>query len=131
MLRAGINPKVVSERLGHAKVSITLDTYSHVLPDLQREAAAAMDRTVPDVIVSDIGLPFEDGYALIRRIRQRSAQAGGDVPAIALTAYAGQIDREKALAAGYQAHVAKPFDPSALVALVRRLGGTRTHGARA
>ena len=43
MLRAGVNPKVVSERLGHATVSITLDTYSHVLPDLQREAAAALD----------------------------------------------------------------------------------------
>ena len=43
MLRADVNPKVVSERLGHATVSITLDTYSHVLPDLQREAAAAMD----------------------------------------------------------------------------------------
>ncbi len=43
MLRAGVNPKVVSERLGHATVSITLDTYSHVLPDMQREAAAALD----------------------------------------------------------------------------------------
>ena len=59
MLRAGVNPKVVSERLGHAKVAITLDTYSHVLPDMQREAAAAMDsvltgrQTVGNCLVAD------------------------------------------------------------------------------
>jgi integrase len=52
MLLAGVNPKVVSERLGHATVSITLDTYSHVLPDLQREAAATLD-----AILSGTGHP--------------------------------------------------------------------------
>ncbi len=50
MLRAGAHPKIVSERLGHATVSLTLDTYSHVLPDLQRDAAEALDGILPPVV---------------------------------------------------------------------------------
>jgi CheY-like chemotaxis protein len=74
-----------------------------------------------DVVVSDIGMPGEDGYALIGRIRARGAAAGGDVPALALTAYARADDRARAIAAGFQMHIAKPVDPSELGAAVARL----------
>jgi CheY-like chemotaxis protein len=86
------------------------------------EAIAALDRSVPDVVLSDLGMPNEDGYALIRRIRQRTPAAGGAVPAVAITAYASASDRRAALAAGFQAHVAKPFEPHQIAELVAQLG---------
>jgi signal transduction histidine kinase/CheY-like chemotaxis protein len=89
------------------------------------EAIRALDRHLPDVIISDIGMAGEDGYSLLRRIRARSAAAGGGIPAIALTAYASAADHKEALEAGYDAHVAKPFEPSAIASLVRKLTGTR------
>jgi signal transduction histidine kinase/ActR/RegA family two-component response regulator len=85
------------------------------------EAMQCFERSTPDVLVSDVGMPFEDGYALIRRVRARQPQRGGLVPAIALTAYASPTDRLTALSAGYQAHVAKPYEPAEVAALVRRL----------
>jgi CheY-like chemotaxis protein len=85
------------------------------------EAMKAFERTTPDVLVSDIGMPFEDGYTLIKRVRARGPDDGGLVPAVALTAYAAPSDRLAALAAGYQAHLAKPFEPSELASLVNRL----------
>jgi PAS domain S-box-containing protein len=73
---------------------------------------------VPDVLVTDIGLPGQDGYALLAAIRGLPPEAGGHVPAIALTAYARSVDRQRALAAGFQLHLAKPVDPAALVAAI-------------
>jgi signal transduction histidine kinase/ActR/RegA family two-component response regulator len=90
------------------------------------EALAAFDRARPDVLVSDIGFPFEDGYSLIRKIRAREHGNGDRVPAAALTAYAGAEDRLRALEAGFQTHLAKPVDPSELIATVARLAGRRT-----
>jgi CheY-like chemotaxis protein len=79
---------------------------------------AEIEASPPDVIIADIGMPNEDGYALIEKIRR----AGGDRPAaIALTAYARKEDRERAIAAGYQLHLTKPFNPSAVVHAVARL----------
>jgi len=78
-------------------------------------ALAALDKALPDVIVSDLGMPEEDGYGLIRAVRARRPGAGGDVPAIALTAYVGDHDRERSLAAGFRLHLAKPMDPGLLV----------------
>ncbi|HKI02623.1 MAG TPA: response regulator [Thermoanaerobaculia bacterium] len=89
------------------------------------EALAEFDRAVPDVLVSDIGVPFEDGYSLIRKVRARGPGSGGNVPAAALTAYARAEDRLRALEAGFQTHLAKPLDPSELVATVARLAGRR------
>ena len=83
-----------------------------------REALDVFARSRPDIVVADIGLPEEDGYALIRRIRSLGVQRGGDVPAIALTAYARAEDREQALTAGYQRHVTKPVDPQNLLRIV-------------
>ena len=88
-----------------------------------RGAHRAFDRAVPDVLVSDIGVPGEDGYSLIRKVRTRDARQGGNVPAAALTAYARAEDRLRALDAGFQAHLAKPIDPAELVAAVARLAG--------
>ena len=85
------------------------------------DAIREIDRQIPHVIVSDIGMPTEDGFSLLRRVRARPARSGGDIPAIALTAYASAADRDAALAAGYRAHVAKPFEPADVVRLVHHL----------
>jgi PAS domain S-box-containing protein len=75
-----------------------------------------------DVLVSDIGMPGEDGHALIRRVRALGAESGGDLPAVALTAYARPEDREKAMRSGFQEHATKPVEPGALFALVAAVG---------
>ena len=75
----------------------------------------------PHVLMSDIGMPGEDGYALIRKVRALPAERGGRTPAAALTAYARDEDRRRALAAGFQVHIAKPFDPRELVEAVTDL----------
>jgi CheY-like chemotaxis protein/anti-sigma regulatory factor (Ser/Thr protein kinase) len=77
----------------------------------------------PDVIVSDIGMPEQDGYEFIRRVRGLPREEGRDTPAAALTAYARPQDRRQALLAGYQSHVVKPADPAELVTVVASLAG--------
>ncbi len=87
------------------------------------EALELLQREVPDVLVSDIGMPEEDGYSLIRRVRALPVESGGRTPAAALTAYAREEDRIRALMAGFQIHVPKPVGPSELVAVVANLAG--------
>ena len=77
----------------------------------------------PDVLVSDIAMPGEDGYSLIRRVRALRAEGGGNVPAVALTAYARAEDRMKAILAGFQMHVTKPVEPAELLTMVASLAG--------
>jgi PAS domain S-box-containing protein len=84
-------------------------------------ALAAMDRAHPDVLVSDIGMPLEDGYSLLRKLRSRPREAGGNVPAIALTAFTRGEDVARSSEAGFARHLAKPVEPSELVAAVRQL----------
>jgi CheY-like chemotaxis protein len=84
-------------------------------------ALEAVSQFKPDVLVSDIGMPLEDGYSLIRKLRQLSAEQGGEIPAIALTAYARAEDRMKAIAAGFQMHISKPVEPAELVTVVASL----------
>jgi CheY-like chemotaxis protein len=72
------------------------------------------------VLVSDIGMPMQDGYDLIRIVRSRG-HTPHDLPAVALTAFARPEDRRRALAAGYQAHVAKPVDPAELTGIIGSL----------
>ena len=74
----------------------------------------------PNVIVSDIGLPGEDGYSLLHQVRALRPEFGGTVPVIALTAYATPEDRARALRNGFEAHIAKPFDAEALIAVILR-----------
>jgi CheY-like chemotaxis protein len=71
-----------------------------------------------DVLVSDIGMPGENGYSLIKRVRSLGAASCGDIPAIALTAYARVEDRVMAIAAGFQMHIAKPVEPIELITMV-------------
>jgi CheY-like chemotaxis protein len=89
------------------------------------QALAILDAWIPDVLVSDIGMPETDGYALIARLRARPRERGGSVPAVALTAYARAEDRVKALASGFQMHVPKPVDPVELTVVVASLAGPR------
>ncbi len=85
------------------------------------EALEAFNRVPPDILISDIGMPDEDGYALIRKVRQLAPEQGGLIPAIALTGYASVQDRDLALEAGYQEHFSKPIDINGLVELVKSL----------
>jgi PAS domain S-box-containing protein len=79
-----------------------------------REALEILDEVRFDVLISDIGMPGQDGYDLMRELRQRPAGRGGRTPSIALTAYAGPENEQRALAAGYQIHLAKPIRPLTL-----------------
>jgi len=83
-----------------------------------REALALLDHWVPDIMMSDIAMPGEDGYTLMRKVRARKADAGGRMLAVALTAYSGDEDRVRALSAGFQVHVGKPVEPQQLVRIV-------------
>lgn len=87
------------------------------------EALAKLAEWKPDVILSDIAMPEQDGYSFIRQVRSLPRDKGGDIPAAALTAYARDIDRRQALAAGYQMHIAKPIGASQLVTMIARLAG--------
>jgi PAS domain S-box-containing protein len=82
------------------------------------EALSFFNQSAPDVLVSDIGMPDVDGYELLKRIRVVERARGGRVPAVALTAFARSEDRTRALRAGYLVHVAKPVDPSELIATI-------------
>jgi PAS domain S-box-containing protein len=105
MLKAG---------LGHCGAEVTAAASA-------AEALSEMEKSPPDVLISDIGMPEEDGYALIRKLRDMPAGRGGNVPAIALTAYARTEDRLQALRAGYQMHVTKPVELTELAAVVASL----------
>ncbi|WP_251957995.1 ATP-binding response regulator [Nostoc commune] len=87
-----------------------------------RQALKALEELHPDVLISDIGMPDEDGYALMRKIREIEAEQGGRIPALALTGYARVEDYKEALAAGFQLHVAKPVRAAELIAVVASLG---------
>ena len=89
------------------------------------EGVAAFTARRPDVVVSDIEMPEEDGFSLIRRIRALPADHGGDVPAAALTAYASAADRMRVLGAGFNIHLAKPVQPAELAIVVASLAGRR------
>ena len=87
------------------------------------EALGMLAQARPDVIVSDIGMPGEDGYSFIRKLRSRSREDGGRTPAVALTAYARAEDRTRALVEGFQSHAAKPIDPQELLVVIANLAG--------
>jgi PAS domain S-box-containing protein len=78
-------------------------------------ALHTLTQTKPDLLLSDIGMPEMDGYALLKQVRSLPPEQGGTIPAIALTAYAGELNQQQALAAGFQRHLAKPVEPDELV----------------
>ncbi|MBW4684480.1 MAG: response regulator [Komarekiella atlantica HA4396-MV6] len=85
------------------------------------EALVALTYSKPDVLLSDIGMPEVDGYMLVRQVRALPPEQGGQIPAIALTAYAGEIDYQQAIFAGFQRHIPKPVDPANLVEAIADL----------
>ncbi|MEH2037319.1 PAS domain-containing hybrid sensor histidine kinase/response regulator [Nostoc sp.] len=85
------------------------------------EALEALERLKPDVLVSDIGMPDEDGYSLIRKVRAQESEQGEKILAVALTAFARDEEHRLALQAGFQVHVSKPIEPEELVAVVANL----------
>jgi len=106
-------------------VTVMLGHYGAVVKSAASagEALAHLENWKPDVLVADIGMPDEDGYGLIRKVRALSADRGGSTPAVALTAYTRAEDRLHALSAGYQIHLAKPITGPELVAAVANLVG--------
>jgi PAS domain S-box-containing protein len=89
------------------------------------EVLANLESFQPDVLVSDIGMPEVDGYSLIQQIRTLTPEKGGQIPAIALTAYAREDDHQRAIRSGYQRHVTKPLDPEELVQVVVALANRK------
>jgi signal transduction histidine kinase/ActR/RegA family two-component response regulator len=92
------------------------------------KALQALAESKPDVLLSDIGMPDMDGYMLIRQVRTWPPEQGGQIPAIALTAYAGEYNQQQALSAGFQMHVTKPAEPSELITAVVRLADKKVNG---
>jgi len=114
---------VEDEETGREMLTKLLEQYGAevVAAASATEALAALDRGVPDVLLSDIGMPGESGYDLLRRVRALPVERGGRVPALAFTAYSSNQDRLDSLDAGFQAHLAKPTDPARLVAMITAL----------
>ncbi|MBE9039069.1 response regulator, partial [aff. Roholtiella sp. LEGE 12411] len=88
-----------------------------------QEALQLLLQWKPDVLVSDIGMPQEDGYSLIRKLRSQPPEQGGKIPAAALTAFARAEDRMRAIQEGYQLHLPKPIEPAELATVVASLVG--------
>jgi two-component system CheB/CheR fusion protein len=108
-------------------VAFVLESYgAEVLTVASAKSAIAALTENPgryDVLISDIGMPEEDGYFLIREVRTLAAEAGGEIPAVALTAYASDKERQRAIEAGFQAHIAKPIKPIQLGLIIANLAG--------
>lgn len=91
-----------------------------------REAVSTLERVRPDLLLSDLSMPYEDGYWLIRQIRALPADRGGTMPAIAITALGHPHGVDRTLAAGFQAHLRKPVDPWELARTIAALAGRKT-----
>jgi CheY-like chemotaxis protein len=100
--------------LEQCKARVTMATNAAEAFDTLREGRF-------DLLLSDIGMPDEDGYSLARRVRSLPAARGGSIPALALTAYARAEDRTKAIRAGFDMHMSKPIDPTELIVVIDRL----------
>jgi CheY-like chemotaxis protein len=95
------------------------------IADSAAQALDAIREERPDLLISDIGMPVEDGYVLVRRLRAMEEGLGRRLPAIALTAYASEEDTRRALTAGFDAHLSKPVDPARLIDIAAGLAGGR------
>ncbi|AFZ13783.1 PAS/PAC sensor hybrid histidine kinase [Crinalium epipsammum PCC 9333] len=121
---AGVKILVVDDEPDMRELMLTILELSGAEVQIATSAAEALtkiDSFNANMLISDIGMPEMDGYMLMRQVRQRSPQAGGNIMAIALTAYAGEIDQQQALAAGFQRHIAKPVDPVELVKIISNM----------
>ena len=124
---AGVSVLVVEDNDDSRKLLQTILTRSGAAVEVAESAATALRILAaewPDIVISDIEMPGEDGYSLIRKIRLQEPPSR-HVPAIALTAYTRSVDRVRALAAGFQTHMSKPVEPAELVAAVKSLAAGR------
>ncbi|MDB4977170.1 MAG: two-component sensor histidine kinase [Myxococcaceae bacterium] len=124
----GLRALVVDDELESRELLASLFASCQMQARLASSAAEGfklLQQEVPDVIVSDISMPDEDGYSFIERVRRLPKQSGGMVPAVALTANARWEDRTRALLAGYDMHVSKPVAPAELLVVVLNLSGRR------
>ncbi|HYX15223.1 MAG TPA: PAS domain S-box protein [Nostoc sp.] len=105
--------------------SFALEQYGATvtLAESASEALEILTQSKPDILLSDIGMPLMDGYMLLREVRKLPPEQGGQIPAIALTAYAGEINYNQAMAAGFQKHLPKPVDPAELASAIVNLIG--------
>jgi signal transduction histidine kinase/ActR/RegA family two-component response regulator len=120
----GLRVLVVDDEEDARDLVVTLLEHCGALVESAASVAKAwemIELSPPDVLVSDIGLPGEDGYGLIRRVRGLAIDKGGATPAASLTAYAGIEDRRRAMMAGFNMHLPKPVEPSELIAVVTNL----------
>jgi PAS domain S-box-containing protein len=130
---AGLRVLVVDDEADGREVVAAVLELCGALVRAVGSAGEAFDIVVaesPDVLVADIEMPEEDGYSLLRRIRALPPESGGQIPAVALTAYAGTHDRMKALNAGFGLHVAKPVQPAELATVVANLAATPRQATR-
>ena len=121
---AGVRVLVVDDDADMRELAVFILMQSGAEVTIAASAAQALtllNQSVPDLLLCDIGMPDMDGYALMRQIRKLSPEQGGTLPAIALTAYAGGINQQRALAAGFQMHISKPVEPEALVKAIASL----------
>jgi PAS domain S-box-containing protein len=148
------HPRLTPKRIGTANVEVNIKGIRVLLVDDEKDARALVTNLLEscravvtsaesvnnavallqeskfDLLISDIGMPGEDGYSLIKRVRSLGPSAGGDIPAIALTAYARFEDRVRAIAAGFQMHIAKPVEPVELITMVAAAVGRSFPAAR-
>ncbi|KAF3883744.1 MULTISPECIES: hybrid sensor histidine kinase/response regulator [Nostocales] len=104
-------------------IAFLLEQYRAQVTQAQsaHDALSSLGQAKFDLLISDIGMPDMDGYTLVRQIRKQSPEQSGEIPAIALTAYAGEIDRQLALAAGFQQHISKPIELEVLIQTILTL----------
>jgi len=114
--------EMMTAALGEARAKVT------TAPSVD-EALTRIREARPDIIVSDIAMPLQDGYELIRRVRAE-LDGAALIPAVAITAYARREDRERALLAGYQHYLPKPVEPLELIAVLARLGNNKPDNGR-
>jgi signal transduction histidine kinase/ActR/RegA family two-component response regulator len=127
---SGLRVLVVDDEVDTRELLKTVLSKQGARVTTAQSAAAALrsiSRVKPDLLISDIGMPGADGYELMRRVRLLPRERGGAVPAVALTAYARETDRQRALNAGYQTYLAKPVELSELSLTVRNLIGAAAH----
>lgn len=127
---SGVNVLVVDDELDTReliKVILEQAQAQVITADSTLQALELLESSKPDVLVSDIGMPEEDGYQFIRKVRLLPQAQGGKIPALALTAYARQEERKLALLSGYQMHLTKPVEPSKLIVSVSSLARVYLH----
>ncbi|HTN84653.1 MAG TPA: ATP-binding protein, partial [Sorangium sp.] len=120
----GLRVLVVDDEADAGEVAGAMLRELGVEPRVARSAEEALRALVefrPDILVSDLGMPFEDGFSLMRKVRALPPDAGGGIPAVAVTAYARSEDRQRALAAGFQAYLAKPISAADLADVMSNL----------